>query len=517
MYGTRKMKRATITWIALIIAVVYTFAMVGCILIVRNDRDVLSGGINSSVHSQSDTLNNSSDNTSSTVLDTSSDITSDTSSDISSTSSDVASSDNSSDISSNSSIDSSSENISSEETSSGSTSSGNTSSGSSSSGNTSSGGTVTPPKAQFTSAIWYAYYELDFKNDTEATFKQKINKMFDSAVDLGCDAVICQVRPFADALYYSEYFPMSVYMTGTQGKDPGYDALEYMVKAAHERSLQIHAWLNPYRISNSTANVNSLADSHPAKKWLNDGNTANDRYVLTYKNGLYFNPSEVEVQKLIIDGVREIVQNYDVDGIHFDDYFYPFVNTVDEDFDKAEHQKSGTNLSLEDWRRANVNALISGVYRAINEIDSSVQFGISPSYHISNDGSDQNYKVKFADIAKWMNTSGYTDYIAPQIYFGYNHPTAAYTKVLNQWLSIPRKNSVKLYIGVAAYKIGTVDAKTTEWQTDDDILARQALEAKQKGCDGVFIFSYSSITDQTSLAKTQFSKLKDALKQIAQE
>lgn len=511
MYGTRKMKRATITWIALIIAIVYSFAMVGCIMIVKSDRDALSGGLNSSVHSQYDTSNNSTDNSSSTVA-TSSDSASDTSSNISSTSSDVTSSDISSDISSDSSTESSSENLSSDETT-----SGNTSSGSSSSGNTSSGGTVTPPKTQFTSAIWYAYYELDFKNDTEATFKQKINKMFDSAVDLGCDAVICQVRPFADALYYSEYFPMSVYMTGTQGKDPGYDALEYMVKAAHDRNLQIHAWLNPYRISSSTTNVNSLADSHPAKKWLNDGNTANDRYVLTYKNGLYFNPSEVEVQKLIINGVREIVQNYDVDGIHFDDYFYPFVNTVDEDFDKAEHQKSGTNLSLDDWRRANVNALISGVYRTINEIDSSVQFGISPSYHISNNGSDQNYNVKFADIAKWMNTSGYTDYIAPQIYFGYDHPTADYTKILNRWLSIPRKNNIKLYIGLAAYKIGTVDAKTTEWQTDDDILARQTLEAKQKGCDGVFIFSYSSITDQTNLAKTQYTKLKDALKQIAQE
>lgn len=511
MYGTRKMKRATITWIALIIAIVYSFAMVGCIMIVKSDRDALSGGLNSSVHSQYDTSNNSTDNSSSTVA-TSSDSASDTSSNISSTSSDVTSSDISSDISSDSSTESSSENLSSDETT-----SGNTSSGSSSSGNTSSGGTVTPPKTQFTSAIWYAYYELDFKNDTEATFKQKINKMFDSAVDLGCDAVICQVRPFADALYYSEYFPMSVYMTGTQGKDPGYDALEYMVKAAHDRNLQIHAWLNPYRISSSTTNVNSLADSHPAKKWLNDGNTANDRYVLTYKNGLYFNPSEVEVQKLIINGVREIVQKYDVDGIHFDDYFYPFVNTVDEDFDKAEHQKSGTNLSLDDWRRANVNALISGVYRAINELDSSVQFGISPSYHISNNGSDQNYNVKFADIAKWMNTSGYTDYIAPQIYFGYDHPTADYTKILNRWLSIPRKNNIKLYIGLAAYKIGTVDAKTTEWQTDNDILARQTFEAKQKGCDGVFIFSYSSITDQTNLAKTQYTKLKDALKQIAQE
>ena len=110
--------------------------------------------------------------------------------------------------------------------------------------------------------------------------------MFDDAKELGCDAVIVQVRPFADALYYSEYFPMSVYMTGTQGKDPGYDPLKYMVSAAHSRNLQIHAWLNPYRISATSTNVNSLAVNHPARKWYNSGDTEKMRNVLTYKSGI---------------------------------------------------------------------------------------------------------------------------------------------------------------------------------------------------------------------------------------
>ncbi len=502
MYESRRMKRATVILIALTVAVVYTLAMVACIMLLKGDRDVLTGNVGSSYTSPSDTQDNSDNVVSNPKPDTSSDTVSNNSGDTSSTSSEETTSGDTSDTESDT------------------TSSDTSSVGSSdatSSGTTSSDTPVTPPKAQFTSAIWYAYYELDFKNDTEATFKQKINKMFDDAVDLGCDAVICQVRPFADAYYYSEYFPMSVYLTGTQGKDPGYDPLKYMVKAAHDRNLQIHAWLNPYRISSSTTNVNSLADSHPAKKWLNDGDASNDRYVLTYKNGLYFNPSVTEVQRLIINGVREIVENYDVDGIHFDDYFYPFSSTVDDDFDKAEYQNSGSKLSLEDWRRANVNALISGVYGAVNSINSSVQFGISPSYHISQNGTDDNYKVKFADIAKWMNSSGYIDYIAPQIYFGYNHPIADYTKVLNNWLSIKRKSNIKLYIGLAAYKIGTVDAGTTEWQKSDNILSRQTVDAKQKGCDGVFIFSYTTITAQDTLTKAQYTNLKDVLKSIKQE
>ncbi len=517
MYGTHRLKHATVILIALIIAVVYALAMVACIMLLKSDNGVLTGSNDSSSDlgfSSEETTSNS--DVSSVIIDTSKpDISGTESGSSGVSSSDIPTSDTS-DTSSEttSSTDSSFEN-----TSSGSSSSGNTSSGTTSSGNVSSDGNVTTPKSSFTSAIWYAYYELDFRTDTESTFKQKINKMFDNAVELGCDAVICQVRPFADAYYYSEYFPMSVYLSGTQGKDPGYDPLKYMVKAAHDRNLQIHAWLNPYRISNTTTNVNDLAENHPARVWLNDEVASNDRYVLTYKNGLYFNPSIPEVQKLIINGVREIVKNYDVDGIHFDDYFYPFVGTVDADFDRTEYEKSGTKISLSDWRRANVNALISGVYGAVKSLDSSVRFGISPSYHISKDGTDDNYNVKFADIAKWMNTSGYIDYIAPQLYFGYEYPIERikYNNLLNLWMSIKRRSDVKVYIGIAAYKIGTVDAGSTEWQNKADILARQTKDAKNKGCSGVFIFSYSTIIAEDPLTTTQYNNLKDVLAQLKQE
>lgn len=380
-----------------------------------------------------------------------------------------------------------------------------------SSDNTSSGGAVTQKKG-FTSAVWLSYgTDLNFKSDSSfSAFKRKIDTMFDNVKDLGCDAVICQVRPFADAYYYSDYFPMSAYLSGTQGKDVGYDPLSYMITAAHSRGLQLHAWLNPYRISTSTTDVTTLSEKNIARKWLTDDDTSNDRYVLTYKNGLYFNPSEPEVQKLIINGVREIVENYDVDGIHFDDYFYPFTGSVDEDFDKSEYLASGSSLSLEDWRRANVNALISGVWRAVKAIDDDVIFGVSPAYNISKTNNNDNYNIKFADLAKWISTKGYVDYIAPQIYFGFEYPKAhiRYDYLVDLWLSMPRLDSVKLYIGLAAYKIGTVDAGSTEWQTEDDILAEQTVVAFERKCDGVFIFNYSTMFANNDLAQKQKDNLK---------
>ena len=370
----------------------------------------------------------------------------------------------------------------------------------------------------FSAAIWFSFgQDLNFKNCTEAQFKAKINTMFDNAKALGCDAVICQVRPFADAYYYSQYFPISAYLSGTQGKDPGYDAMKYMISAAHSRGLQFHAWLNPYRISSSTNNVNTLDDTHPAKIWANDGDPSNDRYYLTCGNGLYFNPTVTAVQELIINGVREILENYDVDGIHIDDYFYP---TTDAEFDLPEYNTytaNGGKLSQSDWRRANVDALVSGIYREVHK-HSGVVFGVSPSYHISNNKTDENYNSQYADIAKWMKTDGFIDYIAPQLYFGYNYPNEKiqYSYLLDLWMSISRKKSVKIYIGLAAYKIGdaTADKFSGEWVTDKDILARQALDASRIGCDGVFIFNYSTLFAEDALTTAQRQNLKQALNDI---
>ena len=359
-----------------------------------------------------------------------------------------------------------------------------------------------PPKtvqSSFKSAVWYTYFELSFSGLNENDFKSKINNMFNDAVKIGTTDIICHVRPFADAYYRSEYFPMSKYVSGTQGKDPGYDPLEYMVEVAHERGLKIHAWINPYRIS-SDDNIDKLSCDNPAYKWRNDGNSDTDRNVLTWGGKLYFNPGKADVRKLIIDGVREIVEKYDVDGVQIDDYFYPTSPAADETFDSAEYNayknaSGGNYLSLADWRRANVSALVSGIYSAVHSVRDGVVFGVSPAAGISS-----NYNNMYADVAAWVANKGYIDYIAPQLYFGYEYKLDSYkfTNLLKQWLSLPRAEGIEIHIGLAAYKVGKTDAGSNEWINKNDILGIQVVDCYNYGCNGVILFSYSTIMDNES-------------------
>lgn len=491
-FDSSNSKRAIITVVISIIIIICTTA-VGIIGIISPETLKSSSGSISNVNAAADSSSKAQ-----SALE---------SSDVMSTESLSSFSQSSSNISS---VDSSLESSSNGQTSSEVTSSKvNSSLVSSTPSGTVSSETTTPPvtNKSFTSAMWYSYSsDMNFKNLTEQQFKNKINKMFDDAVDLGNDAVICQVRPFADAYYQSSLFPWSSYITGTQGKNPGYDPMAYMIEAAHKRDLQFHAWLNPYRIS-STTNPNNLSSDHIARKWWNDESTK--RRVLATDKGLYFNPTIPECQKLIIDGVREIVNNYNVDGIHIDDYFYP---TTDLSFDSVEYNKyksNGGNLSQADWRRANVSTLVQGMYQATHS-KSGMVFGVSPSYNF-----DVNYNEQYADLKYWMKTAGYIDYIVPQIYFGYNHSNskAKYTNCLNTWVSTPKLSSVKLYIGLGAYKIGyATDGGSNEWTTDKELLAKQAIDAKAKGSNGIFIFNYSTLYANTDLATAQRENLKKALK-----
>ena len=279
-------------------------------------------------------------------------------------------------------------------------------------------------------AVWISYLEyMNYgKNGfTEATFKSAIDKMFDKVVDMNMNAVVVHVRPFGDAMYDSKYFPWSKYASGTQGKDPGFDPLEYMVKAAHERGLEIHAWLNPYRVTTASTDYTKLSKDNPARVWHDDKDITNDLIVLSYAGNLYYNPASKEVQTLITNGVKEIVQNYDIDGIHFDDYFYPSLgSSYASNFDATEYKtyvaeckkNNKTALSIADWRRNNVNTLVKGIYSAIKKIDSSVQFGISPGGFYDSLTSNLGYYV---DYKTWLSSDKYIDYICPQIYWTFSN------------------------------------------------------------------------------------------------
>ena len=362
-------------------------------------------------------------------------------------------------------------------------------------------------------AVWISYYELDGRGKTADQFADMIGGMFDRIKGMGLNAVVVHVRANSDAFYPSSYFPWSEYAAGQQGQNPGYDPLAILIDAAHDRGLAFHAWLNPYRVSNKTDDPMELAENNPARVYLTDGDPSNDSWAIPWDGGMYYNPGVVEMQKLILDGVREILDNYDVDGIHFDDYFYP---TSDPAFDAATYgayaEKAGNNaLSLGDWRRANVNSLMQAVYRLADS--RGVPFGISPSAHISDDGSDRNYQELYADIALWMREGGYAHYITPQLYFGFQYPKAdfRFDNLLNQWLSLPRAEGVRLYVGLAAYKIGTEDAGSTEWQESEDILSRQLSLLRQAGSDGFMLYSYGSIVSDAALNQAQMQAFRDVL------
>ncbi len=347
-------------------------------------------------------------------------------------------------------------------------------------------------------AVWISY--LEFANYgrngfTKAGFESTIDTMFDKIAAMHMNAVVVQVRPFGDAMYDSKYFPWSKYISGTQGVSPGFDPLEYMVEAAHARDLSIHAWLNPYRVTTGSTDYTKLAKDNPARVWYEDNDKSNDRNVLAFDGSLYYNPAVKEVQNLIIKGIKEIVMNYDVDGIHFDDYFYPVLGSkYKTNFDAPEYneyvairEEQGKSVySIGDWRRYNVNTLIKNVYSSIKNIDNTVEFGISPGGFIDYLSSDQGYYV---DYAKWLSSSDYIDYLAPQIYWSFTNSTFPYAKTLDRWLSYRKSDTVKMYVGIATYKAGST--LEPEWKNDSDILKKQVEYGRDTGLvDGYIFFRY---------------------------
>lgn len=353
-------------------------------------------------------------------------------------------------------------------------------------------------------AVWISYLEFNdrLKNPvtgelgfTKERFEQMIDEMFDHVVELKMNAVVVHVRPFGDAMYPSKYFPWSKYISGKQGKDPGFDPLEYMVSAAHERGLKFHAWINPYRVTSGSTNINDLSKDNMAYKCLTNKSKSDDLNVLSFGGSLYYNPSKIWVQTLIRDGIEEIVRNYDVDGIHFDDYFYPTLgannaknfdfNEYNEYYDwcKENHVKI---KSIADWRRGNVNRLIKKTYELIKGIDETVEFGISPGGFLDYLLMDDRY---FCDVKTWLSEPGYIDYICPQLYWSFHHTAFPYDRTLDRWLALRTNTDVKMYVGIATYKSGS--SEEADWKKDPMVLKNQIEYGRKTGLvDGYIFFRY---------------------------
>lgn len=335
-------------------------------------------------------------------------------------------------------------------------------------------------------AVWVPYLSLDMskaEDKSEKAFLQKFNTIIENAKNCGMNTLIVQVRPFGDALYKSSYFPWSHIVGGTQGVNPGYDPLADMVSACHKAGLQIHAWVNPLRIQ-TTGTPSILATDNPYNVWK--GDSAKTGWTVDWQGAKYYNPAYEQVRKLIADGVKEIAANYDVDGIQIDDYFYP---TQDAAFDKAAYDaygasasKNGSPLALADWRRGNVNALVSLVYREVKSAKPELPFGISPQGNVQND-LDMG-----ADVAIWCSVRGYADYLCPQLYVNFENPTLPFDGAVRTWRNMVTNPDVKLYLGLAVYKAGS-DADSGTWKSSGDILARQVELGRETSCDGFMFYS----------------------------
>ncbi|MBR2338304.1 MAG: family 10 glycosylhydrolase [Clostridia bacterium] len=323
---------------------------------------------------------------------------------------------------------------------------------------------------------WVSYIELNAlfsKCATAAQAKAAIDNLFDMLADARINVIFFHVRANSDAYYDSAIFKAA--SSVSKLLSAGFDPLTYAVEAAHKRSMQLHAWVNPYRVGFNSAYV------------VKDVPTFKDtagRY--------YYAPTSTTAQALILDGIRELLNNYAIDGVQYDDYFYPSDGSGDT-----------TNADL---RRAGVDALVSGTYTLVKS--KGKVFGVSPAHN-----ADNTYNKLYADVKKWMSQSGYVDYICPQLYFGFEHSTAALDKMVATWKGYPRHTSVKLCVGLALYKIGLksdtyAGAGKTEWADNTDIMKRSVQYLRQQNIKGIFFYC-ATVFDPTTCAVVDFKNDSD--------
>jgi uncharacterized lipoprotein YddW (UPF0748 family) len=347
------------------------------------------------------------------------------------------------------------------------------------------------PKYEFR-AVWIASVDnIDWpskKGLPVDSQKAEYIRMLDLHQRNGMNAMIVQIRPATDAFYPSQYEPWSEWLTGRQGKppDPYYDPLEFMIEEAHKRGMEFHAWCNPYR-AEFKIGVSSVSPAHPTR--------LHPEWFLPYGDKRYFDPGNKEAQQFVTNVIRDVVRRYDVDAIHFDDYFYPYRIAGKEFPDDATYRKYGNGLSKDDWRRSNVDSIIVLLSRAIKEEKKYCRFGISPFGVWRNKDKDPegsntqagqtNYDDLYADILLWLR-NGWIDYVAPQLYWEFGHPRAAYEVLLDWWSK--HTYGRHCYIGLGIYRAGSDKA----WR-DKTLLPRQIKALRNKETvQGAIYFSSKS-------------------------
>lgn len=332
--------------------------------------------------------------------------------------------------------------------------------------------------------------------------KKEADTFLDTVEDLGFKAVFFQTRPMGDAMYPSKIYPWSGHLTGKQGKAPeeNFDPLKYWVDGAHKRGLQLHAWCNPYRVTTGgrhtleTLDPNNPAVLHP--EW-------------TFQKGgkVYLNPGIPEVRELVISGLVEIVSNYEVDGVHFDDYFYP-EGIKDEDAETFKKYGAGFE-KIEDWRRNNIDLLIQEIQKAVKKANPKTAWGISPAGIWANkpghpEGSatrgNSTYFNQFADTRKWVKEE-WIDYIVPQIYWHIGFEIADFKTLVDWWSEVVDGTNVKLYIGMAAYRVDP-QSKTEQWKSPEELVRQLDYLKTKKQVAGFVMFTMHDLKKGTAVSST---------------
>lgn len=358
--------------------------------------------------------------------------------------------------------------------------------------------TVTPSKTE-TRGVFLSYIELQnyLQKKDEKTSKHNIKTIIQTMKKQHFNWLILQVRPFSDAIYPSKIFPSSKVVVAKEGDPLPYDYLKYFIQEAHKEKIKVHAWVNPYRVS-TNPDPEQVSILNPAYSWL-----GTSLVEVIPEQGIYYNPASEEVKKLILSGIEELINHYDIDGIHFDDYFYP-----SKTIDLVSYEESGKKEPLYTYRLNQVNDLVKRTYKLVHKKKNLV-FGISPQGNIEN-----NYQSQFADVRTWATTKGYVDYLMPQIYYGFLNEAKPYYDVVKEWNELVDKSGINLYFTLALYKTGVVDtfAKSgaNEWLEEDDIIKKEIIIARNlKNYKGFSLYRYDYLVQKDLQTENTIREIKN--------
>ena len=348
-------------------------------------------------------------------------------------------------------------------------------------------------------AVFISYMELreQLKNQEVSVSKKHIREMIDNIKSLKLNTIILQVRYAGDAIYPSKLFPPSDCLTP---ENSSFDVLSYFLKEAHKKNMKLLAWINPYRID-TQEDLSKIGKDSIFYPFLNTD-------TLYVQNGVYLNPAKEEVTDLIVKGVKEVL-TYPVDGILFDDYFYPSDDIDNQEY--LEYQKTN-KIDKKTFHLNNVSHMIKKVYKECQK--KKIPFGVSPDGNI-----DNNYQKNYADVKRWMKEKGYIDFIMPQIYYGFYNSTKAYAKTIKEWSSYI-ENDIDLYIALAFYKVGRVDEYAQngsyEWLENSNIIMREIILSRNlEHYQGFSLFRYDYIFEDDYYTENSLKELENMKKIIA--